>query len=223
MANQKFSCASISGGACPSGIARLFIVNRSDPEKSGVCSGFMITRNRLITNHHCLSTQAECNNTYIAVYNGSSYLSTRCRRLIRAQEDSENTDNKAIDVAELEIDDIFTGGSFDISATRAVPGDKVTAWVVDHTGLDLMFGNLFDSRITEYDCEAVSQNESPSLLLQRCPVIQGNSGSPAFNEEGQVIGVIWGATATFDTSLSLNSRRLRNEKAAVTEMIYFFK
>jgi S1-C subfamily serine protease len=59
-------------------------------------------------------------------------------------------------------------------------------------------------------------------MLEKCPVIQGNSGSPALNLAGDVIGVVWGATALdIDSSLSFSVRRSLDEFAAVTEMFHF--
>lgn len=211
MENQNIECASINGNACPDGVSRLLVLDREDINKSYFCSGFMVAKNILVTNHHCVSTVTECNNTSIAVYDGFNYHQTKCKRIIKAIEDYPNANDsrRAVDFAVLEVTDDFNGTTFNISANRATAGDNVTAWVVDHTGLDYETDpNFLDSRITELKCHVQNQDYSASLILEDCPVIEGNSGSPAVNTSGGVVGVIWGANESdLTTQTDLDVRR----------------
>ncbi|WP_408095521.1 trypsin-like serine peptidase [Peredibacter sp. HCB2-198] len=222
MDNQNFDCASINGKACPDGVVRLLIVNPENEDQSAVCSGFMIGTNRLVTNYHCLSTAAQCNNTYIAIYTGNSYTKTRCSSIVRSEQDVANPNDptRAIDYTVLETVDAYTGASFPLSHDDADIGDEIHVWVVDHTGLDAIPPNLTDSRITEFECE-VMDSARASLVMQNCPIISGNSGSPALNTRGDVVGVVWGGTATFSSSLDLTFRRQLNEFGLATEVKYF--
>ena len=99
----------------------------------------------------------------------------------------------------------------------------MTAWVVDHTGLDNIENpNFFESRITEFNCKVQNQNDSASLVLENCPVIHGNSGSPAVNTAGDIVGVIWGATdADVSSQTDLAIRRSGSGLGIVTEMTHF--
>ena len=225
MNNQNFECASL-GGSCPSGMARLLIVNPTIPGQSAVCSGFMIGPNRLVTNHHCVPDQTFCNTTFVAIYAGSgrNYLSTRCKSVIRSEQDSPdpNDPNRALDYAILETVNAFSGDVFELSNNLAGAGDLIHSWVIDHTGLDEVPPNLFDSRVTELDCTVLDQSSKASLVMEDCPIISGNSGGAALNTAGEVIGVIWGGTSTgtINSSIDLDIRRQLNELGLATEVNY---
>jgi V8-like Glu-specific endopeptidase len=223
--NQEFDCASINNTGCPKGMARLLTINRTDPDNSSVCSGFMVGPNRLVTNFHCVSDQNECENTYVVIYTGTTPVVSRCSSIISSEQDyvDPNDDRRAIDYSVMQIDGSWNGNTFELSTNRAEEGDGVRVWVIDHTGLDDPFSpNLLESRVTEFRCNVQDQSIKASLMLKDCPVISGNSGSPVFNLAGRVVGVVWGATASqLNANTPLDFRRSLDEFAAVTEMSYF--
>jgi V8-like Glu-specific endopeptidase len=227
MDHQILTCAGISGHSCPAGISRLLTLDQLSADDSYVCSGFMVGQNTLVTNHHCISTIEQCRNTYIAIYDGSSYVQTRCKSIIEAQEDyaDENDPHRKIDFAVIEIEDNYLGGTFELSATQAQVGDTITAWVIDHIGLDrpvVSDQNPYEARITEFSCQVMNQTDSDSLVLETCPIIHGNSGSPILNNSGKIVGVIWGATdAGVNSNTDLAIRRSLSGLGIATEMIYF--
>lgn len=212
--NQRFECASL-GGQCPAGISRLFILNVKEPTRSELCTGFLTATNQMVTNHHCLSTEEECKETYVSVYNGSDYEIAKCRSIEDTAEDTANLRRKSIDYTVFELDrHVRSADTFPMALRKPDAGDRLTVWVVDQV-------DLFTGRITELDCTLGRQE--PSLELKHCPAIAGNSGSPVLNERQELVGVLWGSTTgdhvTEETPLQL--RRGRNDEAYVTELRHF--
>jgi len=211
---QEFECASLDGGACPTGIARLFIYNSEDPENSALCSGFLNGNNKIVTNNHCLSTLKECKNTYISIYNGESYENVRCESIIETKVDPGVLNQKGVDFTVLKINRSVNVKTFAVSQFTPYVGENLTAWVIDHV-------SLTKARITELNCSY--RSKSNSMLLGNCPVIHGNSGSPLVNNFDEIVGVIWGSTVDeeVDAKTDLVERRNLNDFALVTELKHF--
>jgi V8-like Glu-specific endopeptidase len=219
MNNQDLKCHSIDGDSCPSGVARLFMIDRFESENSSLCSGFMVNETTLVTNHHCVSSAKVCDDTYIAVYNGYSYTRTKCAGIIRTFEDTSDykSPDRAQDYTVLKVADTIYSKPFALATKKLRDGASVTAWVVDHI-------DKTSARITELSCKYLKLKDRQSMVLRNCPVISGNSGSPAVNSRGNIIGVIWGSINddSFDEKTLLSRRRkVKDAYGIATELAYF--
>jgi V8-like Glu-specific endopeptidase len=224
MSNQFFECGSVDGSPCPSGVARLFILDKEDAESSSVCTGFMVDNDTMVTNQHCVSSLAICRNTYVAIFDGSSYQENKCKTIIKTLNDGGPKERgKKIDVAIIKLEKSFKGKTFAISEKKVYSDDELSVWVIDHTGLADRNSNPYFSRITQFKCTAGSVSMNQSMILNNCPVIKGNSGSPVLNSSGSFIGVVWGSTApkTINAATPLSERRRLSFQAAVTDVTFF--
>jgi S1-C subfamily serine protease len=213
--NQSFECASLDGSRCLEGIARVMTLNPKNPLQVGLCTGFLVRSNRLVTNHHCISTQEECASTFVSVFNGTSTDVAKCKTLIRAEDDGKPLGVKVIDVAVIEIDRAI-GPTVVLERSRTVPsiGTNLSVWVVDHI-------DLFQGRMTELSC-ALKKREN-AMELENCPIIAGNSGSPVLNKAGKVVGIIWGGTTSnlINEQTPLEKRRALSDLGYATQVKYF--
>lgn len=210
----KFECESLNGEKCPEGIARLVIYNTENPNESALCSGFLIKKDVLVTNNHCVSNASECENTYINIYTEKEILKSRCDSIIHTEIDSLKTKNKKIDLTVLRLKNSIDFSPLRLNLSDFRPEEKLHSWVVDHIS-----GR--QARITELECEF--EGHSPSIRLKNCPIILGNSGSPLLNEQRDIVGVIWGSTVddTIDASYPLDLRRSLKEYGLATAAEYF--
>jgi hypothetical protein len=214
--DQQFSCAPVnSAGPCPLGIARIFVLNAEKPVDSSLCSGFLLTPTKLMTNHHCVSSQEQCGQTLVSVFAGRASVSAKCAELLVAEDDGPDLLKKSVDFAILELDRaIELPEYFHPAKTSPLPGDSLRVWVIDH--LDLL-----RARITELQC--TFRGKEISMELRRCPAIVGNSGSPVLNERQELAGILWGTT--FDERInektSLKLRRSLPVRSYFTEFDHF--
>jgi V8-like Glu-specific endopeptidase len=178
----------------------------------------------MVTNQHCVSSLAICRNTYVAIFDGSSYQENKCKTIIKTLNDGGPKERgKKIDVAIIKLEKSFKGKTFAMSEKKVYSDDELSVWVIDHTGLADRNSNPYFSRITQFKCTAGSVSMNQSMILNNCPVIKGNSGSPVLNSSGSFIGVVWGSTApkTINAATPLSERRRLSFQAAVTDVTFF--
>jgi hypothetical protein len=212
---QKFTCQSISGGPCPQGIARLFIIDQANPQLSSLCTGYMINANTLVTNNHCVPDAISCQNTYVSIRTAGEPIKARCNDIVFTEGDGEISQARANDITVFHINVSYGGPVFNVSQVRPSIGQKVTIWVVDHF-------TILDAAITELECEYISK--PGAMEFNNCPAISGNSGSPiVLSGSTTAIGVLWGSTVPpiVDASFPLQERRAFKAISLGTELFPF--
>lgn len=207
MAQQSLECAAES---CPDAVARLFVVNFDDAARSTLCTGTLVAPRLLLTNSHCLEngTLAKTCSGLYAVFNTKKkgHEVARCASIrYRHNFTTKGTKLSERDYALVELDrDVHA----EIPALDRVgfgPGEQVFPVVVDHI-------NIQRARIVRLDCTASAETRNGrDLVLQRCPAIGGNSGSPIMNERGEVAGVLYAAQDTTVTEVTELPKRIEAE------------
>lgn len=193
MSEQSITCPS---GDCPDAVARLFIVNFNDADESANCTGTLIGEKLLLTNSHCLdvgSIQQACDGFYaIFATKAGGHEVARCEEVLyRNTHHARNRrDLSNRDYALIKLDRTVKAKPIEINRDGFAPGDKVYPYVIDHI-------NIFDSRIVKLSCTVSAESSNGrDNVLEKCPAIQGNSGSTIFDTEGRAAGVLYAGEDT---------------------------
>jgi V8-like Glu-specific endopeptidase len=210
---QNFFCESIDGSNCPEGVGRILILNLKSRRKTRLCSGFLTASNKFMTNNHCITTQEECDNSVISIFNGAGADIVGCKRIIVTKVDSQETRFRGQDFTVLELKKKMNITPFHLSSKSANIGESLNAWVIDQL-------DGYNARITQLDC--LYSRQSRSMILTKCPAIHGNSGSPVVNAQNEVVGILWGGSDNDLTEkVPLEERRAREETALITDVKFF--
>lgn len=193
MSQQTLSCPS---GDCPEAVARLFTINFQDAEESANCTGTLIGEKLLLTNSHCIdmgSLDEVCKGFY-AVFASKTggHEVARCEQVLwRYNHHSRNRhDLSNQDYALIKLDRTVSAKPVEINRDGFSPGDKVHPYVIDHI-------SVFNARIVKLNCTVSSESSNGrDNVLQKCPAIQGNSGSAIFDTAGRVAGVLYAGEET---------------------------
>ncbi|WP_424830897.1 trypsin-like serine peptidase [Ruegeria sp.] len=169
-------------------VAKLsYLKNKNGVRKRYVCTGFMVSDSTMITNHHCVATADVCKTTKVLFgYQKSDAFFTApkeqfgCVKVLKA--------DRNLDVALLELDGkpgaVSEWGSLKLSSSVPVTGQKL--FLVQHPAGE-------PKQISDYDCSVskspVNGYEKDLDLAHECDTLGGSSGSPVFNEEGEVIAL----------------------------------
>lgn len=211
---QDFQCNSLDGRDCPEGLARVFVINAKNSANSIQCAGFLTASNKLVTNHHCLSTSQQCQNTYVSVYGKTGFETARCKSIISTHTDLKPLAHKAKDVTVMELDTHLKILPLETRIHTPAIGSNISVWAVDHLSRN-------EARLTQLSCKTIAHRNS--IELEHCPIVAGNSGSPVINGEGQVVGVVWGSSLpdTVSEKMDLQKRRALEATSYATDMKYF--
>ena len=166
-------------------VAKLLFISDGS---SSTCTGFLIEPGKLITNHHCVSTQEVCETTRVIFgfqHNASSVLQFgdqyECSRLVAGASSFE------LDYSVLEIagqPETRWGLLPLASASDPVAGDEL--FIVQHPA-----GQA--KQISKINCTAgmvpVDGRATESDFIHSCDTAGGSSGSPVTDSAGNLVGL----------------------------------
>lgn len=163
-------------------VARLeFITTRG----TAYCTGFHIGADRLMTNHHCISTQRRCGNMiarfgYEDRPDGTTTKGTQihCRKLLFADE--------TLDVALVQLDPVPASfGALTLAPDALQTG--VQLFIIQHPQGE-------PKQIVKKNCKVgtppiVNGLGTDTDIPDNCDTRKGSSGSPVFDAEGRVVAL----------------------------------
>lgn len=163
-------------------VAKLeFVKNR----KSYVCTGFLIGRDRLMTNHHCVATADVCSTTAATFdYQRSGKTiqrgpSIRCAEVIAK--------NEKLDFAVLRLVRSAgdTYGTLKLARDTGLV-DGTPLFIIQHPGGDPKQISFKECAVTTPQADGLAPKAD---FGHRCDTEGGSSGSPVFSRAGFVIGL----------------------------------
>lgn len=197
--NAPLTCAA---SPCPDNVGLIAMVVAKDSygvQKSiGQCTGFLIAKNTVATNAHCLtgipSSETDCSSVVAIKFPSSSMESAdsfSCKRILRQSDLSARID--APDYAYFEIEPT-TRKPVSVSKSGVADQAQLHVWKVDPSS-----GRLGGTLTREW-CTSVqnsilnfrfTSDWSETGLALGCTGINGNSGSPVFDTAANsVVGIL---------------------------------
>ncbi len=212
----ELRCDSSAQGKCPGNVAMLLL--RDDGSTLSQCTGFLIGPQTLMTNSHCLpeksrSAGASCKGiTAVFPANGESKVEERikCESVvfasrIAAEENTEiaidlqHRNDPQLDVAIIQLSRPSERQPNEISRQGLTATETLLTWVVDPIS-DIVPGGVLRQKRCRPVLDTVlapdfsSQRTNPYAQVAAftdCEILHGNSGSPAFDNQGKVRAVVF--------------------------------
>ncbi|MCS3689391.1 V8-like Glu-specific endopeptidase [Bradyrhizobium elkanii] len=163
-------------------IAKLTFI---DGLSSAMCTGFLISADRMLTNEHCIRTQATCDTMVVTfgyelderntVRRGKQH---RCTKFVAADHD--------LDVAMFAVSDEPGAklGTLKLNPRPVVPGEQT--YLIQHPQGEPM-------QISRKDCSVTTDKADGNAMAtdfgHKCDTLQGSSGSPMIGSDFTVIGL----------------------------------
>ena len=150
-----------------------------------VCTGFMVSPNKMMTNHHCVATAKACSTT-VAIFgfhkNASGALvsgeQVACKSVLKADFDK--------DYAILELADRAGDRWGTLTLDDTIPADDAEIYIIQHPAGEA-------KQISKINCSVdgaiVDGRASGTDLAHVCDTLGGSSGSPVFSNDDTVIGL----------------------------------
>lgn len=161
------------------------------------CTGFLVGSDLVVTNNHCVADKAECGRTKIKVWNYKEGWMKRnldtstyqCKEILYTDSERDQT------LFRIDGNASFYN-QFPISR-RAMNLKKDEIFRISTMNQSAFMGTIYREhrKCVLKDDEGMKKSiDGKRYIDALCdkPIYQGNSGSPVFDSEGYVFGVLWG-------------------------------
>lgn len=191
---MKDHTVSCQGANCPDAIAKVIIKNSRGV---GQCSGFLIKKNFVLTNGHCIPKQElksyhQCNDKIAVLFptNQKSFEeNARCKKVHRYSQGKGK-----IDYLLFELDRKVDREPLEVKQSGVVNNEKFVAWTMNP--VSTTHGHFVKKDCTSLrDTLLIPDGKTryfPVVAFGSCLSIPGNSGSPIIDENGKVRAVVAG-------------------------------
>ena len=183
-------------GECEPAVA---LVSVATGEGISRCSGFLISDHEVLTNDHCLESidnRAEaCQGLVFIHFNNDTHRS--CKRVVTR---SHQTGIDSKDYAVIELDTpIKDRRPLRVSKRGFSDNEMGTIFSVQPSQNSLT--HTYDGKQVKLKCQAsystlmdvnITSTAEPVMTFGNCAIQEGNSGSPIFNESGEVGALVQG-------------------------------
>lgn len=185
------------------------LVSIATAEGISRCSGFLISDHEMMTNDHCLSSipdqEEACQGFVFIHFNNDVHRS--CKRIVTR---SHQSGIASKDYAVIELDSPLKDRKpLRISKRGFVNNEAATIYTVQPS--ENPKTNTFDGKQIRLNCQAsystlmninITSSAESMMTFGDCDIHEGNSGSPIFNDHGEVGAIVQGFLNVKDDSFS---------------------
>ena len=203
---EKFNASSVVCGepnkACPNNVVKLTFWERDeDGYGISVCSGTYINEDYVLTNSHCIPHNLKYDGADCSKQIKIQFPETQmgpaetisCQDVVQ----SFNHENDEPDIAVLKVSrSSHSRLKSSIKADQLFNKGKLTAYTMNPNQEKLLAGtitkkecDLSTDNLMTYKADANSKNGL--ILGERCNVISGNAGSGAFDQDGNLVALVY--------------------------------